>query len=838
MSRSPLRIRVPGRIAVSLRRLSIHRIRLLLTVSTIAVAAALMVSASGLAGSIRGSTAKTARALAGNSDLEVAALSDGGFAADLADEVLAVEGVDVAAPILRSPVVINGVGALLVGVTPQALSLFPLNDATITDGGSGDLTVAEPLAGELGVVPGDAVVVAGADGARSSVVRSVISGGGIANAGAGAVAVSELRTAQVLAGRPGRADSVMVRFADDANPAALRSRIAEVVGGRASVIDPGDSLRGAETALAGVNQALGAMAGLTLLVSAFVVFNMMSMSALERRRELALLRALGASRSSVVAQFLIEAAIIGLLAAVPGSVLGLFGARATVGALPAGVESTLGTKLEFLLPTWAVPVAIFGSVLTAVAASAMPALRAATTPPVEALRSEATSGGVESRTSQTVLVATVIGVVSLGLGIAIATVGDAALAGPAAALSVLGAVAVLYAGLGGATFLATTVARWFGAPGQLAADGLQRSPRQLWATMTTVVLGVAMTLAIGEVSANLRSAAADTFVPLEKIDLLVQATPPDELPIGVGLPPEVQTALATIPGVTRSMPGRFSFSVVNGERLLVQGVDPETNSALISLAGDNARKALAQGKSMVVSTQYSSRLGLHVGDLVTIDTPAGPRSVEIAGTAPSFLWPNGVLGIDFGRFVEWFGSPGPTYIELVLADDADPNVVVDLIEQIPSDVPLHVFDGPTLIDAGLKNIEQVQVLLLSFQWIVVIAAALAILNTVVISLMERRRQFGMLRAFGMTRRSLVRSVLAETEAVVIVGGVFGVALGLLQHRLLVRLAESSGFPTNYGIAVVPAVVAVLAAVVMAFVGAFLPIRRVSRDSIVEAIGYE
>jgi putative ABC transport system permease protein len=160
------------------------------------------------------------------------------------------------------------------------------------------------------------------------------------------------------------------------------------------------------------------------------------------------LRALGASRSSVVAQFLIEAAIIGLLAAVPGSVLGLFGARATVGALPAGVES---------------------------------------------------------RTSRTVLVATVIGVVSLGLGIAIATVGDAVLAGPAAALSVFGAVAVLYAGLGGATFLATTVARWFGAPGQLAADGLQRSPRQLWATMTTVVLGVAMTLAIGEVSANLRS---------------------------------------------------------------------------------------------------------------------------------------------------------------------------------------------------------------------------------------------------------------------------------------------------------------------------------------------
>jgi hypothetical protein len=279
MSRSPLRIRVPGRIAVSLRRLSIHRIRLLLTVSTIAVAAALIVSASGLAASIRGSTAKTARALAGSSDLEVAALSDGGFSADLADEVSAVEGVDVAAPILRSPVVINGVGALLVGVSPQALSLFPLNDATITDGGSGDLTAAEPLASGLGVAPGDAVVVAGADGARSSVVRSVISGGGIANAGAGAVAVSELRTAQVLAGRPGRVDSVMVRFADDANPAALRSRIAEVVGGRASVIDPGDSLRGAETALAGVNQALGAMAGLTLLVSAFVVFNMMSMSA-------------------------------------------------------------------------------------------------------------------------------------------------------------------------------------------------------------------------------------------------------------------------------------------------------------------------------------------------------------------------------------------------------------------------------------------------------------------------------------------------------------------------------------------------------------------------------
>ena len=828
---------IRGFIGINLRRLRLHPFRLLLTLSTIFLAASLLVSASGLAGSAQGSTSKTARALSGKADVEVTAFSDGGFPGAIARQVAQIDGVELAAPVLQAPILVDDVVVTLVGVDPEAMQLFPaMDDMTIIDGGEGQLALGGGLADELAVKPGSTVSIATGDVELPATIRFVAHGG-IANLNGGRTAIASLNDAQTFTGRSDRVDTLLVKFAQGTDPVVGTQRVADVVDGRASVLEPGQSLSGAGAALDPVNQALWTMAGLALLISAFVVFNTMSMSALERRKELALFRALGASRRPLIAQFLAEAGLMGLVSAIPGSIAGYFGARMIIDQLPKGLQEMLGTKLEFFLPAWAIPVAIIGSVVIAVVASVMPAFRAASVPPIEAMRSDAPEDEAFQRAGRSIAIAAA-GTLALAGAVLLAQGGGGSTAIASAVLFFVGGVAILYATIRPVSRVTAAIAGRFGKPGKLATDSIKSSPRRLWATLTTVVLGIAVTLAIGEVAANLKATAADTFGPLGKVDLIVQPTPSDSFAIGLGVPQQVQTELGQIPGIDATLRGRYSFISIDGERLLIQGADPRSNTAPMNLASDAQRDAVATSASAIVSTQYADRVGLSVGDEFTLQTAVGPQTLTVAGTAPSFMWPNGVIAIDFDRFAEWYGNDEATFVELALSEGADAEAVKAAVEEIPSSIPLYVFDGQTMIDVALDGIAQMQSLLFSFQWLVVVAASLAIMNTLIMALLERRREFGMLRAIGMGRRLMLHTVLAETSAIVIVGGLLGVGLGLVEHWLLVQITVASGFPTDYAIVAPPAFMAVIAAVGMAFVGAYFPARQISRQNIVESISYE
>jgi len=824
-------------IGLNVRRLRLHPFRLLLTLSTVFLAASLIVSASGLAGSAQGSTSQAAKALAGQADLEVTAFGDGGFPGAIARQLAQVDGVEIAAPVTQSQILVDDVVVTLIGVDLDAMTLFPsMDDMTIEDAGEGQLALGGGIADKLGIEPGATVTVATGDVALPATVRFVAHGG-VAQLNGSRTAIASLNDAQTFTGRSDRVDTTLVKFAEGADAATVTERVKEVVAGRASVLDPGQSLKGAGAALDPVNQALWTMAGLALLISAFVVFNTMSMSALERRKELALLRALGAGRRPLIAQFLGEAALMGLVAAVPGSIVGMFGGRMIIDQLPRGLQEMLGTRLEFYLPVWAIPVAIVGSVVVAVGASIMPALRATNVSPVEAMRADSPEDEAIQQTGRSIIIG-IAGVVAIAGAVALAQVSEGNGAIASAVLFFVGGVAILYAAIRPVASLTAAVAGLFGRPGKLATDSIKRSPRRLWATLTTVVLGIAVTLAIGEVAANLRDAAADTFGPLGEVDLVVQPTPADGFPIGLGVPDEVKSAIEALPDVESTSRGRFSFMSINGERILVQGADPDSNTALMSLMSDEQRPAFANSDSAFTSTQYAHRNKLTIGDTFELQTPTGPKTVTLIGTAPSFLWPNGVVAIDFQRFADWYGSAEPTYVELKLSDSAVADEVTAQVEKITSPIPLYVVNGQTLIDVGLDGIAQVQALLFSFQWLVVVAASLAIMNTLIMALLERRREFGMLRAIGMGRAMMLQTVLAETSAIVIVGSVLGVSLGLVEHWLLVEITKASGFPTGYAIVTSPMFMAVIAAVIMAFVGAYFPARRISRENIVQAISYE
>ena len=829
-----------GLLALNLRRLLAHRLRLLLTVAALALAAALAVSTAGLVSSARGSVDRTVAALSGTADLEVAALAEGGFDASVLDDVRAVEGVAAAAPVVRTTVLMGGRRALLLGLDQSVVGMLPADAGLRFDGSqegdTGDMALGRPLARSLGVGPGAAVEVVGAAGTVRASVAAVARGRLVDRVSGGRVAVVRVAQAQSISARPGRLDSVLVRASPGAELDSLAARLRGALHGRAEVSDPGAERRAAGAALDPVVEALAAMAVLALALSGFVVFNTMTVNALERRSEFAIQRAVGADRRTLLRRFLVEAAAVGAAGALPGAAIGWATVRALIDGLPAGVRSMLGAPLEFVVPVWVPALAAAGVVVVAVAASYPPARRAAAVPPAEAFRTGALAAAPASSPPTRLVRWT--GAVLLACGAAVGLTSGGALASAAAGAVVVGAVAMAYGGTGRLAAVGGGLAAPLGPSGRLAADALRRAPRRMWATTAAVMLALAATVAVGEASANVGDSASATFAPLRGIDLIVQTAPADDVPMSVPVPAAAAEAMARIPGVAAVVPGRQGFAFFGGRRVLLHAAGPETHTAMLRLAGPAAVRRLTAGDAVVLSTQLADSLDVERGGHFMLPTVDGPRRVEVAAVVPSLLWPSGVIGLEYRDLVDWFGMPGPTWYEVVLEPGARPADVRRAVLGIRSPVPLYAYDGPEIVAAGDRNVAQVQALLAAFQWVVVVAAGLAILNTLMISLFERSRELAMMRAVGLSNRTLVGMIAAETGAMVAVGTGLGAALGLLEHRILVVVSQAAGYPTTYAVEAGPLVVALAGAALMALAGAGVAARRAGRADIVRAIAYE
>ncbi len=752
----------------SLRELAVHRRRTIATVAVMAVSAMYLVAVFGIFGSITGSVNRLSDGIAGIAALEVSGITDAGFPDTITADVAAVPGVATAAPMIRTSTSTPSGPVLLFGADDKSAALR----GALKDVVGGQLDTPSGVKNGVRVGPGVGYSTGQSFqlGSGTVTVTSVLEGRQLAELNDGHYVLAPLPLAQDVTGRHGQLDSILITTKPGANLATVRAAVTRAVNGRAIVADPSMRATRAGDGVKLMNYMALMGAVVALVVGAFLIYTTMGMAIAQRRPVISMLRAIGGRRVTIVSDMLAEAAILGLIGGVIGSGLGILMGRIAIGRLPPAMTQGLEARIQYGLPGYAIPAALMATALTSVAASAMAARQVYKVSPIEALAPVGVSAAdVVPRWLR----------IGCGVGaIAVFAVSILIVVGQRGTFAFVAVTALFCAELALGFALTTPIvaataatARVFGSVGALAAATIERAPRRVWATVMTVLIAVLTTVVITGTNADMIRSARSIFAPVADVDVWVTADPPDTYPTDV-LPQGLTEKVATVPGVARVTEGAFAFAEVGGTRVLLDGFSPGTDDALYRALDEQVRNDVLAGHGVVLSQNLGKILGVHAGDELQLQTPHGPKPTTVLALVPYFSTIIGTVGIDLGSMRAWFDRPAATTLQITAAAGVDRNrLLADVRNVVPA--PNHVSDGRTAL-AGVEAPLHQSMFIANAVWIIVVfVAAVALLNTLTLSVLERRREIGVLRAMGTSRRFTLQMVLAEAAGIGVVGGCLG-----------------------------------------------------------------
>lgn len=798
-----------------------------------AVSATYLVAVFGIFGSITGSVSRLADGIAGVAALEVSGITDAGFSDSILAEVAAVPGVATAAPMIRTSASTPSGPVLLLGADASTAAL----------GGALKDAVARPVqalsATPSGVQVGPRVGYAKGQqfqlGSASVTVTDVLAGKQYADLNGGHYVLAPLALAQNATGRTGQLDSILITIRPGADAGAVRTAVTDTVNGRAIVAAPSFRAARAGDGVKLMNYMALLGAAVALVVGAFLIYTTMTMAITARRPVISMLRAIGGRRVTIVGDMLAEAAVLGLIGGAIGSVMGIMAGHIAIGRLPPAVTQGLEARVEYWLPGYAIPLALAATALTSVAASAMAARQVYKVSPIEALAPVGASAA--DVVPRWLRIASGVGAVVIFLASTVVVVGQRGSYAFVAMAVLLGAEIALGFALTAPIVKATAAtARLFGSFGALAAATIQRAPRRVWATVMTVLIGVLTTVVITGTNADMIRSARGIFSPVADADVWVSADPPDSYPTDV-LPQGLSQKVAAVPGVARVTEGAFGFAVVGGTRVLLDGVSTGSHDPLFHALDERARADVLAGRGVVLTQNLGRILQVRAGDALRLQTPHGPRQTTVLALVPFFSTVIGTVGIGLDQLRAWFDRPAATTLQITAVPDADrQHLLAAVREAVPA--PNHVYDGPAAL-AGLQAPLHQSMFIANAVWIIVVAvAAVALLNTLTLSVTERRREIGVLRAMGASRRFTLRTVLAEAAGIGVVGGVLGLALGLTNQWLFSRIsADIMNFEVGFRLSPL-ALAFTVGALAISLLGSVPPARRAAHLNIIEAVSVE
>ncbi|OAK51589.1 hypothetical protein A3K89_11760 [Rhodococcoides kyotonense] len=584
-----------------------------------------------------------------------------------------------------------------------------------------------------------------------------------------------------------------------------------------------------ETALSFVNYFLLAFGGIALLVGTFIIYNTFSMIVAQRVRELALLRAIGASRGQVSRSVVLEALVVGIIGSALGFAGGVglaYGLRELLNAFDLGLPSgTLALEPRTVIVAFAV-----GIVVTVLSAYA-PARRAANIPPVAAMREEFASTGDSLR------VRTVVGAVLGVLGLLALVVGAQSTGGGAAATVGVGAVAVIVAVALAAPSLSRPIVgalgavltRPFGAIGRLARTNSVRNPRRTAATAFALMLGLMLVSVIGVLGSTAK-ASVDALV-----DNGIEADYIFSGPPSIGVPTGAGRAARDVPGVERVAilhPVSVKIDDEQAFGVALEG-SPDGLFDQSVVAGSGEQTPNSIGVSESASKNNDWPLGSTI-DMVSLDGKS--VSVEVTTIfADNPLVGDWILSDDVYQAV----TPGVVRSDIAVLIGAAPGTDLgqlraDLENAVKPFVVVQVQDREEFKGAQSQQIDTLLAVLYGLLALAVVIAILGIVNTLALSVVERRREIGMLRAVGMQRPQVRRTIYLESMLIALFGAIVGLILGVVFGWGFVRTLRDEGL----GVLTIPwgqMVGMLVGSAVVGIGAALLPAIRAARTRPLEVI---
>jgi putative ABC transport system permease protein len=805
-------------------------------VAVVAVSAALLVAVLGVAGSITGSIDRLATSIGGDADLEVSGVTDDGFDESLLDTVAGVENVAAAVPLTRISTTANSSRVLMLGVGQNASELHSDLQTAIQD----QLADGSPLtSAPNGVVVGTGIGVARGDqfdvGTTRVTAVEVVDGPAAQRLNDGHFVIAPLALAQQILGRQGRLDSILVFTNPNADIDRVRAGVTTAVSGRAVVATPSFRAAQASSSFAILQAMTLLAASVSLVVAAFLSYNAMSIAIAQRRPIISTMRALGGRRWTIVSDMLAEAAVLGFLGGAIGSLCGVVIGRVAIGRLPSTMAQSLEARLEYVLPLWVVPLAIAACVAASVTASALAARQVHSVAPVEAL---APNGAATSRAdSRAIRMAAGIAGVALIAATVFIVMGDfGRIAVASIALAFIGFSAMCFAFSGPIIRAATVVARLFGAPGELAAATIERTPQRMWVALMTVLTAVVTTVAVSGATSNAVDSTVASFSSIADADVWVSSAAATDYSSTL-LPADTESKVRAVPGVQSVVPDQMAFATVGQTRVMLLGIAPGSHRDIYASMPARDREKLLSGDGVALSRDLGKSMGVSAGEDITLQTPGGARRVEVLALVPYFSGMTGTIAMSLDTMQGWFLRPGASDLEITVAPGADRASVQAAIRNVlPKDA--FVYSGDEALAGVSSALDQVIAVITAIAWIVVVVSAVTLLNTLMLSVLDRRREIGVLRAIGATRGFTLRAILAEAAGVGIVGGLLGLVLGAA-IQYLVSIALTNVLSIDVAWHASPAMIAIgVGALGLCLLGSLPPALRAARLNIVAAVSVD
>ena len=671
---------------------------------------------------------------------------------------------------------------------------------------------------------------------------------GSASFGGASIAQVTLPVAQRLTHKRGRFDQISIAADDGVSAAALKRRIAERMPGGVRVETAAENAdRGSEEIrdnLGFLRTFLLVFGFIAVFVGSFLIFNTFSITVAQRISEFGMLRTLGASRSQILTTVMVEAMAIGLV----GALLGIGGGFLIAAAINALFEA-IGIDLPttgLVLETRTVVVSLLVGLLVTLVSSLIPALRSTRVPPIAALHSFRPA---PTRKRRLVYLALSVLLGAAGLGMVLLGLFGSGSAGTRAGLMGGGAVAVIFAVSLFSPRLVPPLAAVAGWPlerlrhltGRLARENAERNPSRTAVTAAALMIGVTLVAFVTVFAAGIKSTVAQVVDENFAGGLVIQNTD------GFSpIPNATARAAEEVPGV------ELVSSIRGAEAKLLEGGRPgpttkvdapspeigQTVNIEWEEGGPETLRNLADGEA-IVSSDFADANDLGVGDRFQLLTQTGARPrFRVAGRFDSKLGVLGSVVVTQRVMARDFDQTQDLTAFVEVEKGADPGQVQALLSKgVEVAFPVaEVLNQEELKENREEAINQLVSLVYALLAFAIVISLFGIANTLALSIHERTRELGMLRAIGMSRRQVRTMIRYEAVITALIGGILGLVLGLIFATLIAQPLKDEGFTLSYpvGSLIVLLVLAGLAGVL----AAIIPARRASRLDVLESLQYE
>jgi putative ABC transport system permease protein len=713
-----------------------------------------------------------------------------------------------------------------------------LNPFHITDGreprSDSEVVVDRATARKAHFAVGDGVTVLTKSGPHAVTVVGIAAFGNVDSPGGASYAMFTERAAQERLGELGKVDAVKAVAADGVGQEELAGRIRHVLPAGTEVLTGAQITAEDQSTIKDqmgfFNTFLITFALVALFVGAFIIYNTFSILVAQRGREMALLRALGASRRQVLGSVLVEAVVVGALASLLGLAAGV-GVAGLLKALFAGLGVDIpagGVELT----SRAVVVALTAGVGVSVVSALFPARKAANVAPVAAMRDVA-ADGPEGGRLRVVVGAVVTGLGTLAMASGLFSNAGVGSVGAGAALVFIG-VAMLGPAVARplSRALGSPLPRLRGMAGTLARENAMRNPKRTSATAAALMIGVALVGSITILAASTKSSIDASIDKAFAGDFVLQSS---SGAMGSGFSPELASRLNQLPEVGAATGLRVTPAQVDGATTMLLGIDPATVNEVFDIGVTQGSLRDLGASQVAVLKSEATRKGLHLGDKVPVRfAETGDRELTVAAiftnkdVAGSYVvglpvfQANVADQIDNKVFVTT--APG--------VDNAAARAAITTATEGYGQVELQ--DRTEFKAAQAAQIDQLLNVVYALLALAVFIALLGIANTLALSIFERTRELGLLRAVGMTRSQLRSTVRWESVIIALLGTVVGLVIGSVFGWAFVKALSGEGINTLTIPAGQLATVAVIAALA-GVAAAILPSRRAARLDVLHAI---